>query len=199
MALPSAAELLAVQMRHAWVNTAWALEGMTNEEYFWEPTPGAWTVRPRGAQLRGFGKGEFICEDMWPPPDPLPVTTIAWRVIHLAAWNDIYVDWTFGDARLTLADLDVPGDRAGGVAWIEAAQERFATAVEALSDDEAFAYRPAHWGEDLPIARLVTSMINENVHHVAEIGVLRDLRRGRARSQPESPPAGPDWWQPRPR
>lgn len=26
---------------------------------------------------------EFVCEDAWPPPNPLPTTTIAWRVIHL--------------------------------------------------------------------------------------------------------------------
>jgi len=34
MAIPSAAELLATQVRHAWGNTKTVLEGVTDQEYF---------------------------------------------------------------------------------------------------------------------------------------------------------------------
>lgn len=207
MPVPTAAELLATQIRHAWINSGCVLEGLTDEEYFWEPAPGAWSVRARALAgegtpgvINGFGRGEFVCEDVWPRPERVPVTTIAWRVVHLAAWNDIYIDWTFGSATRTLADVEVPGTCAEGMAWLAEAQERFAVAVEALSDEEVFGHRPAHWGEHLPVARLVSLMINENVHHIAEIGALRDIHRGHARTQPLPPPSlGPDWWQPRAR
>jgi hypothetical protein len=134
--------------------------------------------------VHGWGTGEFVCEDAWPPPEPLPVPTIAWRVIHLAAWTDIYRHWTFGDERPTLLDAAVPGSASGGLAWLHDAQDRFMCAVDALDDVSVFDLRPAHWGESLPAVQLVTTMLTEHVHHIAEIGVLRDLHRGHARTRP---------------
>lgn len=143
----------------------------------------------------GLGSGEFVCEDAWPPPDPLPTTTIAWRVIHLAAWTDIYRIFAFGDTRPDLNDVDVPGDFSAGLACLYGAQNDFIDAVDGLSAESAFEPRPAHWGESVPVVRLVTTMLTEHVHHIAEIGVLRDLRRGHALSQPRPPPiAYPSWW-----
>jgi hypothetical protein len=195
VSLPSAADLLRAQLHHAWTNARWVLEGLDEGEYHWEPTPLSWSVRRRGAAVHGWGTGEFACEDAWPPPEPLPVPTIAWRVIHLAAWTDIYRDWTFGNARLGLNDLVVPGDASSGLAWLYRAQDGFTAAVDALEDTSVFELRPAHWGQSLPIARLVTTMLTEHVHHIAEIGVLRDLRRGHAQSQPlPRPEPGPPWW-----
>jgi hypothetical protein len=197
--LPSAADVLKAQLRHAWVNARWVLEDLTEEEYFWEPTQLCWSVRRRGPSVQGWGTGEFVCEDGWPPPEPVPVPTIAWRVIHLAAWTDIYRHWTFGDERCGLSDFEVPGDAAGGLAWLYRAQDDFTVAVDALDDESVFDLQPAHWGESLPVVHLITSMLTEHVHHIAEIGVLRDLRRGHARRQPPPPPTpGPSWWSGKP-
>jgi hypothetical protein len=55
-----------------------SLETLTDEEYLWEPVPGCWSIRPTGPG----GRGEF--EDARPDPEPAPVTTIAWRLSHLA-------------------------------------------------------------------------------------------------------------------
>lgn len=195
MTLPSAAELLKVQLTHAWVNARWVLEELDEDEYRWEPISRCWSVRPRDPDISGWGIGAFVCEDGWPPPEPVPVPTIAWRVVHLAAWTDVYLDWTFGDAKARIQDYEVPGDAAGGLGWLYAAQDRFAAAIDGLDDSAVFELRPAHWGEMLPVAHLVTSMLTEHVHHIAEVGVLRDLRRGHARSQPPPPPTpGPPWW-----
>lgn len=180
MALPSAADVLRKQVRDAWLSARWLLEDLDDDEYFWEPTPVCWSVRRRAPEIHGWGKGEFVCEDAFPAPDPLPVTTIAWRVTHLAAWTDIYRHWTFGDERPTLRDAEVPGHAAGGVAWLCDAQDRFMSAVDTLDDAAVFELRPAHWGESVPVMQLVTMMLTEHVHHLAEIGVLRDLRRGNA-------------------
>ena len=176
------------------MNARWVLEDLDEDEYQWEPVAPCWSVRRRGPGVKGWGAGEWVCEDGWPPPDPVPVTTVAWRVVHLAAWTDVYRDWTFGGATAGLRDYEVPGDCSGGLRWLYAAQDRFTAAVDDLGDDEVFELRPAHWGQMLPVAHLVTSMLTEHVHHIAEVGVLRDLRRGRARSQPPPPPTpGPSW------
>ena len=184
VSLPSAADVLKVQLRSSWTNARWVLEGIDEQEYFWEPAPLSWSVRRRGPSVRGWGSGEFVCEDAWPPPEPLPVTTIAWRVIHLAAWTDVYRECTFGETRPDLRNFDVPGDSSAGLAWLYRAQDDFIDAVDGLSDEAAFELRRAHWGEAVPVVNLVTLMLTEHVHHIAEIGVLRDLHRGCARSQP---------------
>src|SRR5438477_13167653 len=61
------------------------LEGLTDDEYFWEPVAGCWSVRPRAqatAPVVG-GSGDFVSEFAFPEPDPVPVTTIAWRLVHV--------------------------------------------------------------------------------------------------------------------
>ena len=71
--------------------------------------PGCWSVRRREDAGKAWGTGDWVCEDAWPPPDPLPLTTIAWWLAHLAAWTDVYRSWTFEDQRLDLRDVDVLG------------------------------------------------------------------------------------------
>lgn len=195
MAVPSAADVLKVQVRSAWLDARRVLEGLTEDEYLWEPASPCWSVRTRASAGRGWGAGEFVCEDAWPPPDPLPATTIAWRVVHLAAWTDIYRGFAFEGTRPDLNQADVPGDGAAGVAWLLRAQDELLAAVDGLTDESVFEPHPVYWGASIPAVRIVTSMLTEHVHHLAEVGTLRDLRRGHARTQPPlAPMPAPDWW-----
>lgn len=194
MTSPSAVELLTVQLRRAWLDARRVLDGLTRDEYLWEPTSPCWSVRLRGPDVRGWGAGEYVCEDAWPPPDPLPSTTIAWRVVHLAAWTDIYRAFAFDGTQPDLNDAHVPGDHDAAIAWLVRSQDAFIAAVEALDDDEVFTPRPAHWGDAVPVVQLVTTMLTEHVHHLAEVGVLRDLHRGHAVAQPSRQVSLPEWW-----
>ena len=171
-------------LRRAFDNTRWLLDDVGEEDCFWEPGTPCWSVRSRATPSRGWGAGEWVCEDEWPPPEPLPITSIAWRLAHLGAWTDVYGAWTFEGRQLDLGDLDVPGSRDGLVQWVHAAQDRFTTHVEALEEDELTDQRPAHFGIDMPVHRLVDIIVSEHVHHGAEVGLLRDLRRGHARVRP---------------
>jgi DinB superfamily len=86
---PSVADVVREQLRYAWMDSRGVLLDLDEAEYFWEPTPFCWSVRRRSPEVHGWGTGEFVCEDAFPAPEPPPVTTIAWRVVHLAAWTDI--------------------------------------------------------------------------------------------------------------
>lgn len=195
VSLPSAADVLKVQLRYGWLTARRVLDNITTDEYHWEPVSPCWSVRRRGPSVRGWGSGEFVCEDAWPPPEPLPTTTIAWRVIHLAAWTDIYRQFAFDDTRPDLNDVEVPGDLSAGLAWLYRSQDGFINAVDGLTDESVFDRRPAHWGGSVPVVSLVTTMLTEHLHHIAEIGVLRDLRRGHAVSQPPPPVLSvASWW-----
>ena len=53
-----------------------ASTGLTRDEYLWEPVSGCWTVREIADGVRADWAD--------PDPDPPPVTTIAWRLWHVA-------------------------------------------------------------------------------------------------------------------
>jgi len=65
------------------------LTGITDGEYFWEPVAGCWTVHRRSEQraITADGSGEWVIDSELPEPRPAPVTTIAWRTVHIAAVN----------------------------------------------------------------------------------------------------------------
>src|SRR5215467_7254922 len=61
------------------------LDGLTDDEYFWQPVRGCWTISRRGQSSApvSLGGGEFTMDYAQPPHDREPVTTIAWRLAHL--------------------------------------------------------------------------------------------------------------------
>jgi hypothetical protein len=53
------------------------------------------------------------------------------------------------------------------------------SALAEVDDVELDVLRPTHFGNQWPAGRVFAVLINEQVHHGAEIGVLRDLYRYR--------------------
>jgi hypothetical protein len=91
-----------------------SLETLTDEEYLWEPVPGCWSIRPTGPG----GRGEF--EQAWPDPEPAPVTTIAWRLSHLAVGVfGLRASHHFGDGSLTHENAERPLTAKEGVAYFK--------------------------------------------------------------------------------
>ncbi|WP_309226477.1 MULTISPECIES: DinB family protein [unclassified Mycolicibacterium] len=143
------------------------LEGLTDDEYFWQPVPDCWTVHPDGS-----------VDFAYPPPQPEPFTTISWRLAHvivgvLAMRSHShfggppadYQSWTYArDARTALDQLDTAyADWIAGVRRL---------------DDAALA-QPCGAAEgpyaDLSMAALVLHINREVIHHGAEIACIRDL------------------------
>jgi hypothetical protein len=86
----------------------------------------------------------------------------------------------FGAATLTFPDLTVQHTAADVAGW----RASTVPIVDWLADasepdlDEA---RPNHLGPDLPARQVVTILLDEQIHHGAEIALLRDLYAHRAR------------------
>jgi hypothetical protein len=156
------------------------LTGLTDDEYLWEPVPGAWNVRPRGGSRAPVqaGSGDFTLDFAFPEPDPAPVTTIAWRLGHIVV------------GCLAMRSASHFGREATDYeSWAYAG-----TAAEALQqlDDEVARWRRGvtDLGEEglarscgeaegpyaaYPMAALVLHIHRELIHHGAEICLLRDL------------------------
>lgn len=160
------------------------LEGLGDDEYRWEPVPGMWSIRPRGASTAPIqaGTGAGVIEFAIPEPVPPPMTTIAWRIGHLANVFGERAANHFGAEPVTYEGTDWPLEAAGGVALLERAYDAWLTGVRAL-DDEGLA-APCGPSEgpfaEYPMAALVLHITREGLHHSAEILTLRDLYRARA-------------------
>ncbi|HUP87325.1 MAG TPA: DinB family protein [Acidimicrobiales bacterium] len=148
------------------------LEGIEVDELLWEPAPGSWSVRARedGSAFMDFGLGGT---SMVPAITPAPVTTIAWRVAHI-------VDLLKEDRCATVLDLE-PEANAGEL-WLTTRPEEMLDYLErahatwrgylSRTDPAALLHAVDRWGTRLSF---VHHIIDEFVHHAAEIGVLRDL------------------------
>lgn len=158
------------------------LEGLDDEEYFWEPVPGCWTVVE--------GPGGWAMQQAWPEPDPPPVTTIAWRLAHIGAANigtranayfgdvDVPDAATFNDPRFT---PPIPSSADAAIALLHEVWERWRDGLTGLGDARVLApIGPfGGWFAEEPVAALVLHVSRETMHHGGEIGLLRDLYRAR--------------------
>lgn len=161
-----------------WNRTWRRLDGLTDEEYHWEPAPGCWSVRTR---LDGTAFGEWA-----PIADPDPFTTIAWRLWHL---TDMYGEdraprWLDVPAQGEPVGLDAPGatpptTAAAALDLLERAHARWDSHLALVDDDRLGAVVGPVGGPyaDATRAGYVLHMLDEFVHHGAEVSLLRDLFR----------------------
>ncbi|WP_206787802.1 DinB family protein [Amycolatopsis sp. MtRt-6] len=157
------------------------LEGLTDEEYFWEPVDGCWTVRPRKSDDEP-GTGPFTIDWAYPEPTPPPVTTIAWRLNHvLVGVLGARIASHFGGSPAAYHTYPYPGTAAEALAQLDGFHAQWVAGVSSL-DEEALA-RPCGPAEgpyaEYPMATLVLHINRELIHHCAEILLLRDLYRSR--------------------
>lgn len=180
-------QLLVSQLEFYWDVHLWPrLNGLTDDEYFWEPVPGCWSVR-------ADAEGRFRADGPATREQPQPVTTIAWRMMHIAVGcfdtrtkaffpaetdgGDAAADLDMLDPRLAPADL--PHTAHDGVAFLHDAYHQWRNNIAAL-DDEAMRTslgpKGAYFSAE-PMAALIVHVNRETMHHGGEIGVLRDLYR----------------------
>jgi hypothetical protein len=149
------------------------LEGLTDDEYFWEPVSGCWSVRPSG-------DGTFAIDWASPAPDPPPFTTIAWRLVHIAGPVLGYrASSHFGDGSENRESVRWPGSAADALVWLDRSYAAWKAGVDALdAAGLARAVGPAEGPyAEHPMATLILHINREVIHHGAEVALLRDLYR----------------------
>jgi hypothetical protein len=146
------------------------LDGLTDDEYRWEPVAGCWNVRHDDASPSGW---TVDYPDV--PPDPPPLTTIAWRMLHISDGNTIYWEHAFGPGRRNFWDLIPHGDAAGAIEYLIESQSPITVTLATLNDDALDEMRPTQFGVEWPARRVLRVLVDEQVHHGAEIALLRDL------------------------
>jgi DinB superfamily len=158
------------------------LDGLTDEEYFWEPVDGCWS-------LRRAEDGSYQLDQQRPAPSPPPVTTIAWRLVHLGAGclanrasaffgdGSVPDDADMADPRHVPTDL--PGSATEATAFLEQSYRQWHDGIASLDDEglrRPLGPKGGPYAND-PMAELIVHINREVMHHGAEICLLRDLYR----------------------
>lgn len=159
------------------------LEGLTDEEYLWEPVPGTWSVRDRDQEspatvTRRMGSGRWLLEYGHPEPDPAPVTSIAWRLAHVVVGVlGIRAASHFGGPSMSHDDWDFAGTAQQALSQLDEAYAAWSAGVRALTPQALAAPVGPAEGEFAaePMITLVLHINREVVHHLAEVALLRDL------------------------
>jgi hypothetical protein len=160
--------LLADQLDYHWTNQLRPrLDGLTDEEYFWQPVPNCWSVHPDGS-----------IDFTFPEPQPAPFTTIAWRLAHVivgvfAMRNHSH----FGGPPADYQSWQYATDAKTALQQLDDAYKNWIAGVHGL-DEQALA-RPigpkeGPWA-DHSMAELILHINREAIHHGAEIACIRDL------------------------
>jgi DinB family protein/ankyrin repeat protein len=157
------------------------LEGLTDEEYFWEPAPNCWSIRRSGdGSFRG--DGGFVWDEV------PPITTIAWRISHIidCISAERCATWLGLEPEDEAIAGEFPGTAESAIALLKRANDRWHSYVTA-ADEQAL------WEKSGPIAGIyadhtrvafVLHILDELIHHSAEVGVLRDLYRAQELRDP---------------
>ncbi|SRR5579875_164794 len=179
-----------------------ASEGLTDEEFFWQPFAAVWSIRRRD-QCRTpnpFGAGAWVADFAIPEPTPVPITTIAWLYWHIGSVPGrlVEIDLLGGTHPLAsgwtspyLSHHPIFTSAADAVAALRSGWERLRRRLE-RADDEQLTVTSASYtyaavpprggvcvlgpaGPALSARRVIANTLVEISHHGAQIGVLRDL------------------------
>ncbi|MFF3764025.1 DinB family protein [Streptomyces sp. NPDC001922] len=160
------------------------LDGLSDDEYFWEPVPGCWSLRPRGESTAPItaGAGDLTIDYAVPEPDPPRVTTVAWRLAHLIVGVfGARVGSHFGGPPVDYRSFTYAGTAEEALAQLDTAYAAWTAGARGLGEEELA--RPCGPAEgpyaEVPMATLVLHINREAIHHGAEIALLRDLYRHR--------------------
>jgi hypothetical protein len=159
------------------------LDGLTDDEYLWEPVDNCWSLRPRAQATSSMaaGAGDIVADFDYPEPQPAPFTTIAWRIAHISigvlgmrAANHFgapgSVEYQTTEWSLSAAD---------GLAALDHSYAAWLSGLRSLDADGLA--RPCGEAEgpfaEYPFAALILHISREVIHHGAEVCMLRDLYR----------------------
>lgn len=170
----SMVELLAREMDAAWRWLCESLDGLTDEEYKWRPTPDTLTLDqllpPEAEDWRTY-YAKF--------PTPPPLSTIEHKIGHLATCKLMYAEYAFGEGRLSWgwSDLRVPRTLDAMRAYLGDAHRTLRGYLDGLVDIDLRTLQKTNWGEQWPAERILWVIIAHDCYHAGQIRTMRAFYR----------------------
>jgi hypothetical protein len=173
---------------YAWRRFRRRMDGLTDEEYFWEPVPNCATVRP--------GPGGVFRVDR--PSRPSALTTLAWRLCHIIGFlqEDRNATWLGQPGTATgvengdgYGEPAAPGGAEEALIALEGAYITWDTLLAATTDESLGEPIGEVGGQPGRGSRrsFVLHVLDQLIHHGAEAALLRDLYAARSPAPPRPP------------
>lgn len=156
------------------------MDGLTDDEFFWKPVPDAFCLRREADGLHYE----------WPPGSrgetTPPVTTIAWRLAHIAQGCFVSRWYThFTDETIDPYAGAFPDNAKDALAYLEEWKNTWQNALLGAGNERLWApIGPDEYDVEImqlgaadPFIGVAMHMNREVMHHGAEICLLRDLYR----------------------
>ncbi|TDD51355.1 hypothetical protein E1263_30180 [Kribbella antibiotica] len=163
----------------AWGRLQARVQGLTDEEYFWEPYDGCWTVRPSADGLAADG---FAEDGLVIPPEPPPFTTLAWRITHIVdiLQEDRTATWFRHEVDPADGQPPVPATATEALTALDHSYDVWRRRLASLSQedlDRPLGEVAGPYAADDGTA-FALHILDELIHHGAEVGTVRDFYRG---------------------
>ena len=149
------------------------LDGLTDDEFRWPPTPGAADLVEQDGALRAA------------PDADQPTRTIAWTLAHLADMCWLRADYTDGGKDRPLEYGPFPGTAGQAVAELRRAAARWRRGRSPPPRPSrrlqvGYSSYPVGMDPDLPFVDIVWWLNRELIAHGADIATIRDIYAARA-------------------
>jgi hypothetical protein len=169
----------------AWQRLRNRVDGLTDDQYFWEPFDGSWSVRKTADGFRhdGFGEdGDRV------PIEPPPFTTVAWRIAHIVdiLQEDRTATWFGQEVAAADGQPPVPGSAAEAITALEHAYAVWRSRLAALTPevlDQPIGAVGGPYAEN-DCTDFALHILDELIHHGAEVGTVLDIYRGQHGEDP---------------
>jgi hypothetical protein len=178
------------------LSRAWT--GLSDEEFFWEPVAGSWSVRRRADCVTAtpFGHGGWLVDFDAPLAAAAdwgtvfePMTTVAWLLWHVGSMPGRTAELSFlGGTKATesgwtspyLGDHPIFTSANEAVEAMQGGWRALEGAIRAASDDQLeeetrFWGYPGYPGRTAAGYEVVATMLYEVSHHSTQVCTLRDL------------------------
>jgi hypothetical protein len=143
------------------------LSEISEEEAKWKPTTRSKTV---DVLNQWYGKRkEWISEHLLDP-----ISTIEYKVVHLAQWKQKYNEYAFRAGSLNWINLECP-EWPRSIDYLEKAQRSVVKSLQNLTDEQLDDKVPTRWGELWPIKRIISTLIFHDAYHFGQINTIRNL------------------------
>ena len=176
------------------LNRAWS--DLSQDEFFWEPVAGSWSVRRRNEcrTPNPFGKGDWVVDfdaGVVEGKSVEPLTTIAWLFWHVGSMPGRAAELDFlggtesaesGWTAPYLGNHPVFSSSSDAVDAMRTGWRALDRAIRASTDkglDQATRFwgYPGYPGPPAQGYQVIASILNEISHHGTQVCMLRDLYR----------------------
>jgi len=143
------------------------LSEISNEEAKWKPTANSKTVDV----LNQFyeKRDDWISEHLLDP-----ISTIEFKVVHLAQTKQRYNEYAFREGRHTWTYLESP-EWPNCIDYLQKTQRSLIGSLQNLTDEQLDYKVPTHWGDMWPIKRIISTLIFHDAYHFGQINTIKNL------------------------